>query len=71
MSDLDMTGKTCESGFHAHAVPPGECGGPLEQVWPLTKYGDEPPFYIMCHQCAESYREFWTEMWEEYYRGCM
>ena len=54
---------------HADPTLPGACGGPLERVRPMTAYGDEPDFLVLCQQCAQSYREFWNEMWDEYYTG--
>lgn len=48
-----------------------DCHGPIESVGPLTAYGDEPNHYRMCKRHADDYREHWSEMWRDYYGGCL
>ncbi len=40
------------------------CSNPAtQQIHPMTRYGDEPPFYDMCDECAKGYIEHWTEIY--------
>lgn len=48
-----------------------DCCGPIEDVSPMTAYGDEPKRYRMCKRHADDYRAHWSEQWAEYYRGCL
>lgn len=50
---------------------PDGCGGKIVKVKPMTLYGDEPEFYLMCKEHRDDYVEHWNSMWEDYNSGRM
>jgi uncharacterized protein YbaR (Trm112 family) len=49
----------------------------LYYVYSMTNYETKPgepdqnEVGHYCHDCREAYEEYWSDMWNEYYRGCM
>ena len=38
----------------------------------MTQYHDDEDNYaILCDACQSEANEYWQELWDEYYRGCM
>ena len=52
-----------------HLAGYGPCAGAMQNVCPMTLYGDEPHHYRMCERHAIDYHEHWSEMWDDYYRS--
>jgi hypothetical protein len=49
----------------------GECGATegVRLVQAMTVYPDTP--ILFCGSCAEDYRSYWQERWDEYYSGLL
>jgi hypothetical protein len=51
-----------------------ECGmRPAREISCRTQYANSESNVspVLCEDCAKAYNDYWDEMWNEYYSGCL